>query len=175
MGGESCQTDQYERPVRLALARLALNGTLVAEVMEAVTGVGPGPNQFVLARIVRDRQAALNRLGRDRDVARWQAETARSDAEEAEAREAERQAISPEEVAAYLRDVPAVYDDAEPVTKRRILQSLLDRVVVLGPSQLWLYPSDEAEARGLAAAFEGKFRAEIRHSGRGERSHTTAA
>ncbi|MGO9177782.1 MAG: hypothetical protein ACLQHS_00710 [Candidatus Limnocylindrales bacterium] len=51
-----------------------------------------------------------------------------------------------------------------------VLQALLDRVEVLGASQLWLYPSTEAEARGLAAAFNGELRVEVRESGRGERS-----
>lgn len=38
-----------------------------------------------------------------------------------------------------------------------------------GPSEVWLYPSVEAEARGWAAAMSGEFRIKSRN-GRGERS-----
>jgi len=45
-------------------------------------------------------------------------------------------------------------------------------VEVLGPNQVWLYPSLEAEARGWAAAMAGEFEVEVRKTGRGERSRT---
>jgi hypothetical protein len=35
-----------------------------------------------------------------------------------------------------------LYDEAEPETQKRILQSLIERVEVLGPDRLWNYPSD---------------------------------
>lgn len=47
---------------------------------------------------------------------------------------------------------------------------LFDRVEVLGPHEVWMYPSLEAEMRGLAAAFSGELRTQIRQFGRGERS-----
>lgn len=40
----------------------------------------------------------------------------------------------------------------------------------LGPNEVWLYPSVEAEARGRAAAMTGEFREEVRKTGRGERA-----
>lgn len=43
--------------------------------------------------------------------------------------------------------LPAPYDDAEPGSQKRILQSLFAKVEVLGRGQLWIHPSDEAEAR----------------------------
>jgi hypothetical protein len=43
------------------------------------------------------------------------------------------------------------------------------RVEVLGPNQLWLIPSAEAEARGPGPLFAGEFRVNVRQSGRGER------
>jgi hypothetical protein len=51
-------------------------------------------------------------------------------------------------------------DDAE----RRV-----EKVEVLGPNEVWLYASVEAEARGWAAAMTGEFRVEVRKTGRGER------
>ena len=43
-------------------------------------------------------------------------------------------------------------------------------VEVLGPNEIWLYPSVEAEARAWAAAMSGKFRVDERKTGRGERT-----
>jgi hypothetical protein len=94
------------------------------------------------------------------------------DVEEAAARAANHAVVSACEVVEYLADLPQLYDDAEPETQKRILQSLIERVEVLGPDQLWIYPTDEAEARGLAAAFAGEFRTKVRQTGRGERAST---
>ena len=78
--------------------------------------------------------------------------------------------MSPTEVAAALGDLQALFADAEPATRHRIVQALFEQVEVLGPDEVWLYPSVEAEARGWAAAMSGEFRVELRQSGRGERA-----
>ena len=49
------------------------------------------------------------------------------------------------------------------------LQALLEKVEVLGPNQLWLHPSAEAQAPGLGPLSTGEFRTKVRQSGRGER------
>jgi hypothetical protein len=103
-------------------------------------------------------------------VARWQAEMERLDSDEALARSAVNAAVSAHEVAEYLADLLALYDDAEPGTQKRILQSLFAKVEVLGPGQLWIHPSDEAEARGLGPLFAGEFRTKVGQTGRGERA-----
>ena len=41
---------------------------------------------------------------------------------------------------------------------------------MLGPNEIWLHASIEAEARGWAAAMSGEFRVEERKTGRGERT-----
>ena len=41
---------------------------------------------------------------------------------------------------------------------------------VLGPTKVWLYPSEEAAAQGWATAMSGEFTAKVRRNGRGERS-----
>ncbi len=92
----------------------------------------------------------------------------RLDVEEVTARVATRAAICAREVEEYLADPPGLYDSAEPSTQKRILQALFERVEVLGPNQLWLVPSAEAEARGLGPLFTGAFRTKVRQSGRGE-------
>ena len=43
-------------------------------------------------------------------------------------------------------------------------------IPVLRPNEVWLVPSEEAIARGWAAAMSGEFRVDLRQSGRGERS-----
>ncbi|MGH7487302.1 MAG: hypothetical protein ACREMY_17135, partial [bacterium] len=49
------------------------------------------------------------------------------------------------------------------------VQSLFERMDVLGPNEVWLYPSVEAEARGWAAVMSGEFRMQEHQTGRGER------
>jgi hypothetical protein len=66
-------------------------------------------------------------------------------------------------------DLQSLFPAAEPATQHRIVQALFEQVEVLGPTQVWLYPSLEAEARGWAAAMRGEFRVEVRKTGRGER------
>ncbi len=169
--GDSYPAAAYEEPVRESLNRLSTNRVLLTEVQAAVSArvVDGGPDQLALVRLARQRHEASERLTLDRDVARWQAEMVRLDAAEAGARSAMTATISAREVAEYLADLPGLYDDAEPTTQQRILQSLLAKVEVLGPSQLWLHPSPEAEARGLGPLFTGEFRTKVGQTGRGER------
>ena len=143
---------------------------LSTKVQAAVTAeaAGVGPDQLALARIARLRREAAERVTRDRDYIRLRAEMDRLDVEEVTARVATRAAICAREVEEYLADLPGLYDSAEPSTQKRILQALFERVEVLGPNQLWLVPSAEAEARGLGPLFTGAFRTKVRQSGRGE-------
>ncbi len=169
--GDSYAASVFEGPVRESLSRLSANRALLTEVQTSVAAQagGAGPDQPALVRIARNRREAAERLTRDRDVIRWQAETERLDAEEEGARSAASAAVNAREVADYLADLPGLYDAAEPATKKRILQALFARVEVLGPNQLWLVPSAEAEARGLGPLFTGEFRTKVRQTGRGER------
>jgi hypothetical protein len=77
--------------------------------------------------------------------------------------------VTPLNVAESLADLKTLFADAEPLTKHRIVQALFEKVEVLGPNEVWLYPSVEAEVRGWAAAMSGEFRVEVRKTGRGER------
>jgi hypothetical protein len=77
--------------------------------------------------------------------------------------------VASRDIADSLADLQSVFGDAEPPTQHRIVQALFEQVEVLGPSEVWLYPSVEAEARGWAAAMSGEFRMEERKTGRGER------
>jgi hypothetical protein len=90
--------------------------------------------------------------------------------EEAEAQATDAPLVTTQGIAESLADLNTLYADAEPATQHRIVQALFEQVEVLGPSEVWLYPSVEAEARGWAAAMSGEFRVEERKTGRGERS-----
>ena len=153
-----------------ALAHVVANAALTAEVDDAIEGrLGHMPDQFRLARIRRERQHATRRLEADRDSAAWKATWDRLDGEEAEAQAADTPGVTSQGIAESLADLQTLYADAEPVTQHRIVQALFEQVEVLGPSEVWLYPSVEAEARGWAAAMSGEFRVEERKTGRGER------
>jgi DNA invertase Pin-like site-specific DNA recombinase len=172
--GDSYTADTYDRIVPRALAHVSANAALIAEVEAAVTRqVGPAPNQFVLARIRRDRQQATRRLETDCDVGAWKVAWVRLAQEEAAVEAAAREPESATTVAEVLADLRSLYDDAEPETKHRIAQALFEKVEVLGPAQVWLHPSVEAEERGWAAAMSGEFQLELRQTGRGERSRTS--
>jgi hypothetical protein len=92
----------------------------------------------------------------------------RLDGEEAEAHTVDRPPVTSHEIAESLADLRSLFGDAEPATQHRIAEALFDRVEALGPSEIWLHPSVEAEARGWAAAMGGEFRVESTY-GRGER------
>ncbi len=169
--GESYTGRTFEMPVREAIGRLSANRVLVSEVQAAVASeaVGAGPDQLALTRIARARREAVERAVQDRDYARLESEMKRLDGDEAAAKVADPLAVNAREVEEYLADLPALYDAAEPLTQKRILQALFERIEVLGPNQLWLVASAEAEMRGLAPAFTGEFRTKVSQTGRGER------
>jgi DNA invertase Pin-like site-specific DNA recombinase len=168
--GDSYTAATYDEVAPRALAHVVANAALVAEVEDAIGDrLGHMPDQFRLARIRRERQQATRRLEVDRDVNAWKATMERLDREETEAQATDAPSLTMQGVAESLADLQALYTDAEPATKHRIVQALFEQVEVLGPSEVWLYPSVEAEARGWAAAMSGEFRVEVRKTGRGER------
>lgn len=143
---------------------------MITEVEDAVGQLAERlPDQFRLARIGRERQRAMQRQGEDRDIAAWEATMDRLDREEAEAQAVDRPPVTSREIAESLGDLRGLFGDADASTQHRIAAALFDRVEALGPNEVWLYPSVEAEARGWAAAMSGEFRIESRN-GRGERS-----
>lgn len=168
--GESYKAEVYDAIVPRALAHVAINAAFVAQVADAVEEqVAPLSDPFTVARIRRDRAQATRRLETDRDALAWRASWERLDAEEASAKARLTPPVSPHDVAHYLADLPGLYAAAEPTTRHRIVQALFEQVEVLGPNEIWLYPSLEAEALGWAAAMSGEFRMELRKTGRGER------
>jgi DNA invertase Pin-like site-specific DNA recombinase len=171
---ESYQANLYDDLVPLVLEHVALGARQKADVVAELASskefqVG---DELALARIVRERDAATSRLGRDRDVAAWQAAMARLDAEEAAARERHHSAPSAADVRAWLEELPALWRDTHDAGRRALAASLFERVEVEGARRATFVPTAAAEAYGLADAWPGPIAAGSGGYGRGERNST---
>jgi hypothetical protein len=159
----------YDGIAEQALAHVVADAQLMVEVQDAVAARAAGPDEFVLARIRRERAQARQRLEEDGDPFAFRTTWERLEREEQEVLASSARSVSPKEVVAELGNLQALFANAEPATRHRIVQALFEQVEVLGPNEVWLYPSLEAQARGWAAAMSGEFQVEMRQSGRGER------
>ena len=91
------------------------------------------PDELTLARIEREREEASQRLAKTRDVAAWQATMARLDAEQQVARQPrQRQRMAPDEVVAYLRSLPTLWNDAGPEGRQALAPALFTKLEVEG-------------------------------------------
>ena len=168
--GASYKAEIYDSILPRVLSRVTANAAMIAEVQDQLGAVAePRVDEFRLARIRRERQQATRRLEENRDTAAWRLTMERLDREEAEAKVDALPTPTPREVADSLSDLVRLFLDAQPETQQRIARALFEQVEVLGPDQVWLHPSLEAEARGWTAAMDGEFTVEVRRSGRGER------
>ncbi len=168
MPGASYRATEYEAIVRDVLGRIALGADLVAEVV--AVSRDPEPDRLGLARLEREREAAVARYRRDRDARALEATMAVLDEQEAAARElAAPTAMEAAEVVDYLRKLPSLWDDA-PFSRRALSESLFERVDVLGLRSMRLEPTPAAIARGLAEAFSSASAG----YGRGERARGSA-
>ncbi len=168
--GESYPVAVYDRIAERALAHVVADAQLMVEVQDAVAARVGRPDEFALARIRRERAQARQRLEEDGDPFAFRATWERLEREEREVLASSARPVSAAEVVTDLGNLQALFANAEPATRHRIVQALFEQVEVLGPNEVWLYPSLEAEARGWAAAMSGEFQVEMRQSGRGERA-----
>ncbi|MEW6223237.1 MAG: recombinase family protein [Chloroflexota bacterium] len=151
MPGHSYRADEYEAIVRDILAAVSLGSDRIAAVVGEMRA--PEPNRLALARIGRERDAAVARYRRDRDARALEATMAALDAQEAEARSGEpAPALEPAEVIAYLGDLPRLWDEA-PKGRRGLSEALFERIDVLGLRRMHLEPTPSAIAAGLVEAF----------------------
>ena len=171
--GDSYKTDTYDPIVPKALEHITAKAKLVAAVTDAIVGLPAPVNEMALQRIERRRREAAAKLLRDRDYVAPKATMDKLDTDEAEVRATVEEQITPCEVADALSDMQRLFRKAEPRTQQRLAQALFKRVDVLGPLQVWVHPSEEAEALGWATAMQGEFTSEVRRNGRGERAHAS--
>ncbi len=149
--GHSYAAEVYDRIVPAALAHVAASATVKASVVELL-GERSAVDTLTLARIQKDRDAALARYVRDRDPGALEAEMARLDAEEADALAATR-SVDPRTALDYLANLPRLWGDADPERRQQMAGALFERVDVLGIREATITPSPEAVAHGWREAW----------------------
>jgi hypothetical protein len=162
--GRSYSADDYEAIVREVLARIRLGADLLAAVMTD-SPAQPEPDRLALSRIEREREAALGRYRRLRDVHELEVTMAQLDAQERALLAEPAAVLDHGERAAYLRDLPRLWDDA-PRSRRALAEALFERIDVLGLRRVHLEPTASAIRWGLVEAFHARSGG----YGRGERS-----
>jgi len=168
--GHSYAAEVYDRIVPAALAHVAANATVKSSVV-TMLGEGAEVDSLTLARIQKDRNAALAAYLRDRDPAVLEAVMARLDIEEAEAR-AVAAPVDSQVALDYLANLPRLWEDAAPERRQQIAGALFEHIDVLGLKEATIHPSPEALAHGWRAAWgdnvlTGTYRGDY---GRGERA-----
>ena len=144
----------------------------LAEVVRLHAAYRPEVDELALARIDREREAATRKLTQTRDVATWQAAMSRLDAAESVARQPSAGGrLTPPEIVAYLRSLPALWADSGPDARQAITTAIFARTDVLGFERMEYELTSDAIALGLDAALPAVFelRDQIGEFGRGER------
>ena len=131
--GHSYAQEWYEGLADVLLRRA---GSAPDELVQAVLAAREADevrvDEVALARIGRDRDDATRRLTETRDVTAWQARMTQLDAEEAAARTAVTGRLTDEEVAAYVRDLPSLWRDADTGGRKSLASALWSDVAALG-------------------------------------------
>ena len=153
--GVSYAADAYEGLVRQALGHISANADLAAAVADRLTDDEVTPDPVALARIERGREAAMARYRRDRDPNVLEGTMRTLDQEEARARAAHADGITPEEAIESLRELPSLWDDADPSGRKLLAEALFERIDVLGARKVRLHPSASAKAQGWDRAWNG--------------------
>jgi len=128
---------------------------LAAAVADRLTDDEVTPDPVALARIERGREAAMARYRRDRDPNVLEGTMRTLDQEEARARAAHADGITPEEAIESLRELPSLWDDADPSGRKLLAEALFERIDVLGARKVRLHPSASAKAQGWDRAWNG--------------------
>lgn len=151
--GASYPAPVYEAAVAAVLDRVSVGADVAVDVIASLGASDQEPDRLALARLDRERTAAATRFVRDRDQVRLASTMARLDAEEAAARQAPpRPRLAPADAAAYLRNLRLTWEQA-PSSRRRLAESMFERIEVLGLRRIRIVPTREAIDVGLAAAF----------------------
>ena len=132
-----------------------LNAELAGAVLDRLAADETGPDPVTLARIDRDRDAAMARYRRDRDPDALEATMRALDQDEGRAREAGPGGPSPEESVEAMRDLPSLWDQAEPSGRKLLAEALFERIDILGSTKVKVHPSASAKAQGWDRAWNG--------------------
>jgi hypothetical protein len=169
--GKGYKRHLFKAIISKVLEQVSLGAETLTRVVEFVTAPPSAPDRLALARIERERDAALARYRRDRDSGALDRTMARLDVEERQAREVHQAAGVPAEVAVrYLRDLAATWRKAEGGSGRRMLaEALFERIDALGSREATLRLTDTAIAHGFAAVIPERLELTVGY-GRSERS-----
>ena len=151
----SYPADAFEALVRQALGHVSANAELAGAVLDRLAADETGPDPVTLARIDRDRDAAMARYRRDRDPDALEATMRALDQDEGRAREASPGGPSPEESVEAMRDLPSLWDQAEPSGRKLLAEALFERIDILGSTKVKVHPSASAKAQGWDRAWNG--------------------
>jgi hypothetical protein len=122
--GESYKVEVYDNLVPRLLARVSFGARTMTSVVEGLA-VQPS-STFTMARIERDRDAALRTYRQERDTTVLERTMKRLDDEEREA-EASTRVISAAEAVAWLRDLPALWAAADDSGRRLLTEALFEK------------------------------------------------
>ena len=175
--GHSYPQAWYEGAIGALLGRIgSVDEATLAEVVRLHAAYRLEVDELALARIDREREAATRKLAQTRDVAAWQAAMSRLDAAESLARQPPAGArLTPPEIVAYLRSLPALWVDSGPDARQTLTTAIFARTDVLGFERMEYELTPDAIALGLDAALPAVFelRDQIGEFGRGERSRAS--
>lgn len=105
-------------------------------------------DEVALARIARERDAAIARYLRGRDATEPEATMRRLDTGEAAAKSpTEAARLAPDEIVGYLRDLPCLGSEASPEARQLIAASLFEETSALGWMQFCYTWTQHAQRR----------------------------
>jgi DNA invertase Pin-like site-specific DNA recombinase len=163
----SVPASDYDAVTERILARMALRSDIIAGASALARADEGVVDHVALARIERDRTAAMERYRRDRDAVALERAMATLDRDE-EAARVEAPTMSAEEVRAYLADLPRLWREA-PETRGLLVGALFERVRAMGTERLAFDWAPEAIALGIADGMPAQATISV-GSGRGERA-----
>ena len=168
--GKGYKRHMYEALVARVLDQVSLGAETLTRVVGLLTAPQSAPDRLSLARIERERSAALARYMRDRDTEALVRTVTRLDGEEREARQVREAAGVPADVAVrYLRELATTWREAEGGPGRRMLaEALFERIEALGFREATLQLTDTAISHGFAAVIPERLDLTVGY-GRGER------
>ena len=154
--GVSYPADSYEDLVRQALKHVSANAELAAAVIERLADDETAPDPVTLARIERDRENGNGPLSQGpRHHHPERPPCGRSTSRRVRPRAVHVDGPTPEEAVESLRELPQLWDDAEPSGRKLLAEALFDRIDVLGGRKVRLHPSASAKAQGWDRAWNG--------------------
>ncbi|HYI67155.1 MAG TPA: recombinase family protein [Candidatus Limnocylindrales bacterium] len=148
--GTSYPQELYEGALGEALVKAVLQPATMVAAAEIHRAATPEPDRLALRRVTAERDRALTRYRRDRDVVALEATMARLDAQELSLVSITSDEPAPwSGVADELRDLVGLWSQAEPAERRRIAELLFAEVHALGCREMIATPSSHAITLGV--------------------------